>query len=99
MTQPIDYTQARAGDGKAGPAVDAWRPWHNPSPVSREEIRQIAAKKYLREAGFSAGNFERPHTFTVWHYREGDPCHANGRPKVAHAITMIATPTHGTQKP
>lgn len=95
-TQPTDYTQARAGDGKNGPAVDAWTPWRSDKPQSREMVRNMAARRYLRDAGFESGNFERPHTFTVWHWREGDPCHPNGRPLCVHAMTMIATPNHAT---
>lgn len=95
-TQPTDYTQARAGDGSKGPAVDAWRPWNHSKPITREALRQLAAGKYLREAGFERGNFTRPHEFTVWHYREGDPCHPNGRPMTVHAVTMIAHPNHAT---
>lgn len=95
-TQPTDYTQARAGDSSKGPAIDAWIPWRSEKPQTREMVRSLAAGKYLREAGFSKGNFERPHTFTVWHYREGDPCHPNGRPMTVHAVTMIAHPQHAT---
>ena len=94
MRTPIDYTQTRAGDGKQGPHVDQWKPWISSEPQPREMVREMAARKYLREAGFSKGKFERPHTFTVWHYREGDPCHPNGRPMTVHAVTMIAHPDH-----
>ena len=93
-TNPIDYTQARAGDGKQGPDVDAWTPWHSSSTQTREQVRQLAVNKYLREAGFQGGHFTKPHTFTVWHWREGDPTHLNGRPKMVHAITMTAHPKH-----
>jgi hypothetical protein len=96
MNPPTDYTQTRAGDGTQGPALDAWRPWKHSQPVTREQVRSMAAKQYLREAGFERRNFERPHTFTVWHYRQGDPLHPNGRPMTAHAVTMIATPDHAT---
>lgn len=97
MSNPTDYTQARAGDGSEGPDVDQWMPWINTgAPMSREEARMMAAKKYLREAGFSKGNFERPHTFTVWHYREGDPCHPNGRPATVHTVTFTAHPERAT---
>ncbi len=95
-TQPTDYTQARAGDGKNGPAVDAWTTWRSNEPQTREMVRNMAARRHLRDAGFEGGNFERPYTFTVWHYREGDPCHPNGRPMTVHAVTMIATPNHAT---
>ena len=96
-THPTDYTKAHAGDGKKT-TLDpgAWKPWKHSKPVTREEVRNLAAGKYLREAGFSKGRFEKPHTFTVWHYREGDPCHPNGSPMTVHAITMIAHPEHAT---
>lgn len=90
---PTDYTQARAGDARQGPTLDAWKPWKHSKPTTREAVRELAAGKYLREAGFAGGRFESPHTFTVWHYREGDPVHPNGRPMTVHAVTMIAHPT------
>lgn len=93
MSHPIDYTQARAGDGKQGPDVDAWTPWIHSSRTSREQVRQMAINQYVRAAGLSRGKTASPHTFTVWHYREGDPTHPNGRPKTVHAITLIFTPT------
>lgn len=90
--EPVDYTQARAGDGKQGPHPDLWIPWKHSKPITREALQELAIGKYLREAGFAGGNFERPHVFTVWYYREGDPCHPNGWPMIVHTVTVIAHP-------
>jgi hypothetical protein len=90
------YTQARAGDGKSGPAVDQWKPWVSEKPQTQDMILQLAARKYLREAGFEGGNFDAPHVFTVWHYKSTDPLHPNGRPMRCHTVTMIATPDRAT---
>jgi len=86
------YTQARAGDGKTGPTAVQWTPWLSDKPQSDEMVRGMAARKYLREAGFEDGGITHPHTFTVWHYKSTDPLHPNGRPMRCHTVTMIATP-------
>lgn len=81
------FIQIQPGDGSEGPAPDQWTEWqHDGTPG---ELRNIAARKYLREMGFELAHPQPPHQFTVFHYDETEPTRADGRPQRYHVSTML----------
>lgn len=82
------FAQVQAGDGRAGPVVDGFKPWLN--VADREQLIVMAARKFIRERGIVRG--QPPQKFTVWSYAEGDPLHPNGRPKRVITTTMETNP-------
>lgn len=87
-----DYTQVHPHGTDQTAHVDNWQVWTHEEPKTREQVQELAMRKYLADAGLTKGKFAAPHKFTVYHYREGDPTHPNGRPMCVHAVTMIANP-------
>lgn len=88
----IDYiliASGKADRSSVAPGISEYTPWKSDTATPREEIRRLALHKFLRESGFTAPRTTIADriTLTVYHYRKGDPCHANGAPIAVTATT------------
>lgn len=92
-TNTVDFFQSAPGHGKQGPPdPDGWELWKSKPGTPRHEVRQLAINHHIRRRGGLPADGS-PYTFTLWHWREGDPVHENGRPKRVHAVTLTAART------
>lgn len=82
-----DFFQIAHGDGSQGPPTTNFRPWKNTGREDRETMRRLALNQFLRNSGHLSQPEIKALKVTVWHYRSGDPLHANGRPMTVTATT------------
>lgn len=81
----IVYIQILAEDNNTV-RVDGWHPWIN--STDEDEVVQLAAHKWFREAGYLGHNSHDAPVIRVLSYTDQMPTYPNGAPKSAN-VTAI----------